>query len=96
MTFTLDYNGVGDSTSNADQQTTEIDPSEKFNPYQTIIENQEDKMSDAAKNMVKKDKISGEVLGVDQLNMSNDDLKAYDGTGMLNNMKTTHHQYKVS
>jgi hypothetical protein len=47
MTFTLDYNGVGDSTSNADQQTTEIDPSEKFNPYQTIIENQEDKMSDA-------------------------------------------------
>lgn len=96
MTFTLDYNGVGDSTSNADQQTTEINPSEKFNPYQTIIGKQEDKMSDEAKKMVDKDKISGKVLGVDQLNMSNDDLKAYDGTGMLNNMKTTHHQYKVS
>jgi hypothetical protein len=96
MTFTLDYNGVGDSTSNADQQTTEIDPSEKFNPYQTIIEKQKDKMSDAANKMVKTDKISGKVLGVDQLKMNNDDLKAYDGTGMLNNMKPTHHQYKVS
>jgi hypothetical protein len=96
MTFTLDYNGVGDTTSNADKQTSEIDPSQKFNPYQTILDYQDDKLSVDAKNMIDKDKISGEVLGAKQLNMDDDALKAYDGTGMLINMKPTHHQYKVS
>jgi hypothetical protein len=96
MTFTLDYNGVGDTTSNADKQTSEIDPSQKFNPYQTIPDYQDDKLSVDAKNMIDKDKISGEVLGAEQLNMDDDALKAYDGTGMLINMKPTHHQYKVS
>jgi hypothetical protein len=96
MTFTLDYNGVGDTTSNADKQTSEIDPSQKFNPYQTILDYQGDKLSVDAKNMIDKDKISGEVLGAEQLNMDDDALKAYDGTGMLINMKPTHHQYKVS
>jgi hypothetical protein len=96
MTFTLDYNGVGDTTSNADKQTSEIDPSQKFNPYQTILDYQYDKLSVDAKNMIDKDKISGEVLGAKQLKMDNDALKAYDGTGMLINMKPTHHQYKVS
>jgi hypothetical protein len=96
MTFTLDYNGVGDTTSNADKQTSEIDPSQKFNPYQTILDYQGDKLSVDAKNMIDKDKISGIVLGVEQLNMDDDALKAYDGTGMLINMKPTHHQYKVS
>ncbi len=96
MTFTLDYNGVGDTTSNADKQTSEIDPSQKFNPYQTILDYQDDKLSVDAKNMIDKDKISGKVLGAEQLNMDDDALKAYDGTGMLINMKPTHHQYKVS
>jgi hypothetical protein len=59
MTFTLDYNGVGDTTSNADKQTSEIDPSQKFNPYQTILDYQDDKLSVDAKNMIDKDKISG-------------------------------------
>jgi hypothetical protein len=40
MTFTLDYTGEGDSSSNADQQTTKYEVPENFNPYQTIADNQ--------------------------------------------------------
>ncbi|KAJ3636359.1 hypothetical protein Zmor_004479 [Zophobas morio] len=99
MSFTLDYNGVGDSTSNADQQTTEIDSSklDNFNPYQTKLSNQQDKLEQGALDKIDTSRTSGVVLGKDQLNMSDEDLMNYDGTGMLANIDNNkvHHYYKV-
>jgi hypothetical protein len=97
MSFVLDYTGNGDSTSNADQQLKAIDPDINFNPYQTKYEYQKEKLNGIEKEFNSdRLKTSGQVLGVTKLEMNDDALKAYDGTGMLSNMKTTHHQYKVT
>jgi hypothetical protein len=40
MEFTLDYSGKGDESSTADKQLRKVDVDRKFNPYQTIKENQ--------------------------------------------------------
>jgi hypothetical protein len=97
MSFTLDYTGHGDSSSNADQQSQAIDPDMNFNPYQTIYKYQSEKL-DPIKGKFNADRLktSGKVLGATKLGMKDDALKAYDGTGMLANMQDTHHQYKVT
>jgi hypothetical protein len=97
MSFTLDYTGVGDTTSTADQQTTKIEDKylDNFNPYQTKLEYQKDKLSEDALSKLDENRISGEVLGKKALNMSEEQIKSYDGSGMLENMKPVHHYYKV-
>jgi hypothetical protein len=98
MSFTLDYNGVGDSTSNADTQTTKLDDEllDNFNPYQTKYEYQKDLLTDDAKNKLDTSRTSGVVLGKEQLGMDDEALKNYDGYGMIQDMKKVHHQYKVT
>ncbi|AOG61093.1 hypothetical protein SHELI_v1c11460 [Spiroplasma helicoides] len=92
--FTLNYKGVGDSESNADKQTTKVDVPENFNPYQTILANQKDfANSENLKSKIDTSKVSGVVLGEKQLNMTEDDIKKYDGFG--NTYKNVNHKYKI-
>ncbi|ASP28468.1 hypothetical protein SCORR_v1c06960 [Spiroplasma corruscae] len=94
MEFTLEYNGVGDADSNADQQTKKVDVPENFNPYQTILKYQESYLSnDDLKSKVDTTKTSGEVLGKKQYNLTDDDLIKYDGKG--ENYKTVNHKYNL-
>ncbi|AOG61095.1 hypothetical protein SHELI_v1c11480 [Spiroplasma helicoides] len=92
--FTLDYSGNGDSDSNADTQTAKIEVPQKFNPYQTIVDNQKDLAeSTALKDKIDTSKVSGVVLGKEQLNMSEEDIMKYDGLGV--NYKKVDHKYKI-
>ncbi|KAJ3616750.1 hypothetical protein Zmor_009041 [Zophobas morio] len=97
MEFTLDYTGVGDSSSNAATQYKKVDDKllENFNPYQTILENQSDNLADDVKSQLDNSRKSGTVLGKDLIGGTSEDLLAYDGTGMIENLKPVHHQYKV-
>jgi hypothetical protein len=99
MSFTLDYTGSGDSTSNADQQTSKYDVPDNFNPYQTIVENQSAMLKDDWEtNVANANKLSGVVLGkeADPKKWTDQALLKYDGTGMLENLAPVHHQYKVT
>jgi hypothetical protein len=104
MEFTLDYSGKGDESSTADKQLRKVDVDRKFNPYQTIKENQKAifdesigkwagaiSYEDATAKL--SDKKSGVVLGQEQYGLSDDDLISYDGTGM--NLTDVSHKYKV-
>ncbi|AOG61094.1 hypothetical protein SHELI_v1c11470 [Spiroplasma helicoides] len=92
--FTLEYKGAGDSDSNADQQTKKVEVPKNFNPYQTIVENQKDfANTEKLKSKIDTSKVSGVVLGKEQLNMSEEDIMKYDGLG--ENYKDVKHQYKV-
>ncbi|QEH61780.1 hypothetical protein SCHIN_v1c05830 [Spiroplasma chinense] len=100
LEFSLDYKGVGDSTSNASSQYKKVRVDEDFNPYQTILSNQTS--LDTAPTQDALDKIdanraakSGKVLGVEQGLIDKKDLIAYDGTGLFENMKDVNFEYKV-
>ncbi|AOG60530.1 hypothetical protein SHELI_v1c05790 [Spiroplasma helicoides] len=94
MEFTLEYNGVGDSDSNADQQTKKVNVPQNFNPYQTIVDNQKDfaNLTDL-KSKIDLSKKSGEILGKEQLNMSDEQIMKYDG--LAENYQNVNHKYKV-
>jgi hypothetical protein len=99
MTFTLDYTGEGDSSSNADQQTTKYEVPENFNPYQTIADNQAAGLTGDWKTTVTNaDKVSGVVLGqqTDPEKWTDRALLNYDGTGMLEELAPVHHQYQIT
>ncbi|KAF5275513.1 hypothetical protein FQR65_LT16611 [Abscondita terminalis] len=81
------YNGVGDPTSNASKQTKKVDVPDNFNPYQTIRDNQTDKMNDIPTDLIDQERLDGKPLGVDALKMSDEDLIAYDGTEVVKDSK---------
>jgi hypothetical protein len=105
MEFTLDYSGKGDASSTADQQFNKVDVDRKFNPYQTIKENQKAIFDEAVESghtgaisyedatAKLADKKSGVVLGQEQYNLTDSDLISYDGTGM--SLTDVSHKYKV-
>ncbi|WP_339030094.1 lipoprotein [Spiroplasma endosymbiont of Cantharis nigra] len=97
MEFTLDYNGIGDSTSNASKQTKKVVVEEKFNPYQTISKHQEQNWTSELKSKLDEDKIanSGKILGVEQGAIKKEDIANYDGLGNYQDYKTVKNSYKI-
>ncbi|ASP28154.1 hypothetical protein SCORR_v1c03800 [Spiroplasma corruscae] len=94
LEFELNYTGVGDISSNADQQLKKVDVPMNFNPYQTLVKHQmNDPNVNKIKNLIDMDRTSGVVLGKDQLKLTQKDLLEYDGTAM--NYKNVNHNYKV-
>ncbi|AKX34360.1 hypothetical protein SLITO_v1c07350 [Spiroplasma litorale] len=96
MEFTLSYTGKGDSTSSASKQTTKVNVPDKFNPYQTKLDYQEEHISQI-KSKLDNEKIknSGKVLGQSQLKLTNDNLLSYDGLGNYQDYTDVNNKYKV-
>ncbi|AUB32101.1 hypothetical protein [Spiroplasma floricola] len=97
MEFNLKYNGIGDVTSNASKQTKQVEVNEKFNPYQTIVENQKDKWKDGLESKLDQEKIanSGKILGLEQGVIKEDELAAYDGKGNYQDYNNVKNSYKI-
>ncbi|AKU79959.1 hypothetical protein [Spiroplasma turonicum] len=99
MSFTINYKGNGDVTSNASMQKTKLNVPNKFNPYQTILNYQDDEISKLkGQNLLDEEKIklSGKVLGIDELKMNDEQIINYDGYGNFKDYKTVNNKYKIT
>ena len=97
LEFDLEYQGIGDISSNASNQYKKIDVPENFNPYQTKIKHQEE-VAKSLENKIDKSRISGEVLINNSMfngNFNDEDLIKYDGLGNYNNYKNVRNKYKI-
>ncbi|AUB31182.1 hypothetical protein [Spiroplasma floricola] len=99
MEFTLDYKGIGDVTSTASEQTEKVTVGKKFNPYQTIAKNQEDKWTDNLKEKLDPEKVqnSGKILGYGENGpiKNEQDLIKYDGLGNYQDYNNVQNSYKI-
>ncbi|WP_342258803.1 lipoprotein [Spiroplasma endosymbiont of Dioctria linearis] len=97
MEFDLNYTGNGDVTSNASKQTKKVEVNEKFNPYQTIAENQKKNWKPEIESKLDKEKIenSGQILGLKQQVVKEDELLKYDGLGNHSDYKPVNNSYKI-
>ncbi|ASP28156.1 hypothetical protein SCORR_v1c03820 [Spiroplasma corruscae] len=94
ISFVLDYSGNGDKESNADQQTEKVNVPKNFNPYQTLVNYQDNyAKSESLKSKIDLTRISGVVLGKEQLNLSDEELISYDGKGVK--YDKVNHKYKI-
>lgn len=83
----VEYKGKGDSTSNADLQTKEVDVTDNFNPYQQNVNEIEGTNIKTTK---------AEILGLTQQVVKDDkELIAYDGLGNFQDLKQVNHKYKI-
>ncbi|ALD66850.1 lipoprotein [Spiroplasma cantharicola] len=98
MEFTLDYNGIGDVTSNASKQTKKVEVGQKFNPYQTLEKHQQKEIEELKKlDKLDEEKLknSGKILGLEQKIITKDDLAKYDGLGNYQDYKPVKNSYKI-
>ncbi|AHI52560.1 hypothetical protein [Spiroplasma culicicola] len=84
MSFSLNYTGKGDITSNATEYTSKVNVDSDFNPYQ-----QDNEKTDFSR------ETKARILGLEQGKIKEDDLIAYDGLGNYENYDIVNHTYNI-